>query len=215
MTTSVAGAPTAGWCSRTQTSQVPSGATSPSAYRSPRGTAGSAVSSVVAPFSSRRRRWSAQSTHQTTPGLPGWEPPGAAAVLVHRGTGVPVRGQQVGAPTVRGPSHELDPAALRGAALAPDHRVAVRPDLVEPDRRGHHELRGHRGRPGSERGDRHGPTVVGDRRAGAQDRRPDGDRVTDDGDHPSSRIRQASVTSSSRRSASTRSSRTITSGRPS
>ena len=148
LTTSVAGAPSRGWCSRTQTSHVPSGATSPSAKRSPRGTVGSGVRTTgSAPGAYRRRRWSAQSTAKTVPSCSHHAPPPYSWTA---GAGVGVRGQQVGHRAVGVPAHQLDPPALAGAPLAPhDAAAPVGAHAVEPHPRGDDELRGDRCRPGS------------------------------------------------------------------
>ena len=103
------------------------------------------------------------------------QPPRPAAVLVDRGAGVGVPGQQVGhrAPIGVLPfhaAHQLDPAALAGAPLAPhDAAAPVGAHAVEPHPRSDDELRGDRCRPGSVGQRGHGATV------GRHDRRKNTD----------------------------------------
>ena len=99
-------------------------------------------------------------------------PPGAAAVLVHRGAGAVLGGQHLVDRAVRPTTQHGDAAAFLGTALRPPHVVAVDADAVGQARRAHHQLARDRGRPRPVRQGRGTPTTCASASRSAMRRQP-------------------------------------------
>ena len=126
----------------------PSGDTSPSAYRSPRGVAGSGVSGSATRRSADRAGTAAGPAQEANHTTPSRSPPRPAAVLVHGGAGVLPRARAARSPPRArraGPARSARPRRAGSPTTTTSSPSTA--DLAQPDRLRHDHLRGDRRRP--------------------------------------------------------------------